>query len=70
MADIDYAALRPTLDPEGAYERNRDMPQQSREAWQAVLSFKLPESYRDIDSVIVAPPCRAHRRRLHPWDEQ
>ncbi len=54
MTELDFAALRPTLDPEGAYERNRDLPQQFREAWQAVQGFSLPDSYREIDSVIVA----------------
>jgi glucose/mannose-6-phosphate isomerase len=54
MANVDYAALRSSLDPEGAYARNIDLPQQCREAWEAVQGFSLPESYRDIDQVIVA----------------
>ncbi|HLF76264.1 MAG TPA: bifunctional phosphoglucose/phosphomannose isomerase [Dehalococcoidia bacterium] len=54
MTNVDYTALRPTLDPEGAYERNLGLPQQCREAWEDVRGFTLPESYRYIDNVIVA----------------
>src|SRR5262249_42722118 len=53
MIELEYAALRSALDPEGAYERNRDLPQQFREAWQAVRDFTLPANYRDVDNVIV-----------------
>jgi glucose/mannose-6-phosphate isomerase len=54
MPNVDYAALRPRLDPEGAYDRNLALPQQCREAWEAVRGFSLPSEYRDIDQVIVA----------------
>src|SRR6266545_1819596 len=54
MTEADYASLRGGLDPEGAYERNITLPQQCRDAWQAVEAFTLPAAYREIDQVIVA----------------
>jgi glucose/mannose-6-phosphate isomerase len=54
MTNLDTADLRLALDTDGAYERNRHLPEQCRDAWEAVRDLALPHSYRDIDHVIVA----------------
>ena len=54
MTNLDSPEIRERLDPDGSYERNRSLPEQCREAWQAVRDFSLPTEYRDISQVIVS----------------
>ncbi len=53
VTDLDSPALRAQLDPDGSYERNRSLPEQCQEAWEAVRSLSLPDTYMDVRNIIV-----------------
>ncbi|HLF70789.1 MAG TPA: bifunctional phosphoglucose/phosphomannose isomerase [Dehalococcoidia bacterium] len=54
MTELDDSHLRLRLDKEGSYERNRDFPQQLRDAWNAARDFSLPEAYAHPRGLVVA----------------
>jgi glucose/mannose-6-phosphate isomerase len=45
--------IYPKIDPEGMLARLKELPMQCRQAWQAVVGFKLPSDYTDIDKVVI-----------------
>ncbi len=54
MDELDDPVLLRRLDPDGALERIRGLPEQCLEAWQAVEGFSLPAGYGDVDKVVIA----------------
>jgi glucose/mannose-6-phosphate isomerase len=50
---LDDPGLRSRLDPDGSYERIRDLPEQCGEAWHQSGDLKLPNGYRDVDKLVV-----------------
>jgi glucose/mannose-6-phosphate isomerase len=53
MSELDDAALRENLDPDGTLGRIRGLPEQCEEAWEAARELALPEEYHGIDKVVV-----------------
>jgi glucose/mannose-6-phosphate isomerase len=55
MSDVnlDDLKLYPKYDPEGMLARIKELPTQCKQAWQAALELKLPDSYRDVNKVVV-----------------
>jgi glucose/mannose-6-phosphate isomerase len=53
MSDLDDAALRQRLDPDGTLGRIRGLPEQCEEAWAAAREVALPEEYAGIDKVVI-----------------
>jgi glucose/mannose-6-phosphate isomerase len=51
--NLDDISIYPTLDPEEMLARIKELSMQCKQAWQATMSFKLPEDYRGIDKVVV-----------------
>ncbi|MGD0794346.1 MAG: bifunctional phosphoglucose/phosphomannose isomerase [Dehalococcoidales bacterium] len=51
--NLDDAKTYQKLDPEGMLARIKELPAQCRQAWQAVMSFKLPADYADINKVVI-----------------
>jgi glucose/mannose-6-phosphate isomerase len=51
--NLDDAKIYQKNDPEGMLERIKELPLQCREAWRAVMDFKLPADYKDVDKVVV-----------------
>lgn len=55
MKDInldDFSMYRQN-DPDNMLARIKELPAQCRQAWQAVMDFKLPHDYSDIDKVVI-----------------
>ena len=53
MIDLDNSEVYQRLDPAGMRERIGELPQQSLEAWQQALAFKLPKGYSNIDKIVI-----------------
>jgi glucose/mannose-6-phosphate isomerase len=51
--NLDDLSIYLKLDPEDMLGRIKELPMQCQQAWQTAMSFKLPETYRDINKVIV-----------------
>ena len=53
MLNLDDPTRFRELDPGNMLDRIRELAQQCERAWDAVMAFALPESYADLDGVIV-----------------
>ena len=53
MNDLDDQAVRETLDRDGSFERNRDLPEQCRQAWESACTFALPDQYHGLSQVVI-----------------
>lgn len=53
MINLDDNKIYPKYDPSNMLGRIKELPAQFRRAWQAVRSFELPDSYRNVNKVVV-----------------
>jgi glucose/mannose-6-phosphate isomerase len=53
MNVLDDLAAYQRIDPEGMLARIRDLPHQCRAAWNEAQNLKLPDDYREIDTVVI-----------------
>ena len=51
--NLDDLSVYPNYDSQGMLALIKELPEQYRLAWQAVQDFKVPESFRDVDNVII-----------------
>jgi glucose/mannose-6-phosphate isomerase len=51
--NLDDLKMYPKLDPEDMLTRIKEFPMQCQQAWQAIMSFHLPQDYKNIDKVVV-----------------
>ncbi len=51
--NLDDVKLYTKTDPEGMLARIKELPAQFQQAWQAAMSFPLPDDYRRVDKVVV-----------------
>jgi glucose/mannose-6-phosphate isomerase len=51
--NLDDLSVYPKLDPDGMLARIKELPMQCQQAWQGVQLLVLPNSYRNIDKVVV-----------------
>jgi glucose/mannose-6-phosphate isomerase len=51
--DLDDFSIYAKYDPAGMLARIKELPEQYREAWEAVKDFNLPDDYREIDNVVI-----------------
>ena len=54
MNSLDDKSIRARLDRDGSFERNRELPEQCRDAWESARSFALPHQYDGISHLVIA----------------
>ena len=54
LTDLDAAAEREALDPDGMLEHIQKLPQECQAAWQNLARTELPEKYHSPRAVIIA----------------